>query len=187
MTKAKQSKSYELRGSVKLTYKEFQRIPYDGLGHHLIKGLHIVTPAPSTKHQEITGQIFNALLNFVHSKKIGKVFTAPIDVKFSEYDGYQPDIIYIDEERIQIIQENYIAGPPNLIIEITIPESAKADYGWKMNLARKSGVEEYWVVDTVYKLVEVFNFSLNKDETSKTFIKTDSLRSFLPQLSLKRF
>ena len=42
-----------LKGTVKITYSDFQKIPYDGLGHHLVNGVHIVTPAPNTIHQNI--------------------------------------------------------------------------------------------------------------------------------------
>lgn len=173
--------SVSLRGTVKITYEQFQKIPYDGLGHHLVNGEHIVTPAPSTLHQEISTIIFKHLVNYIDKKKLGKIFTAPTDVKFSSYDGYQPDLIYISNDQIEIITENFIAGPPRLIIEITSKDSAKDDYGWKKDLAERYGVEEYWIIDTTYKIIEIFNFKVNK-EKSTTFTKKDfvisNLRNF---------
>lgn len=170
--------SVSLRGTVKLTYEQFQKIPYDGLGHHLVNGEHIVTPAPSTLHQEISTIIFKHLINYIDEKKIGKVFTAPTDVKFSSYDGYQPDLMFISNDQIEIVTENFIAGPPRLIIEITSKDSAKDDYGWKKNLAERYGVDEYWIVDTTYKLVEVFNFKIDKLKP-RTFTAKDSIISNL--------
>lgn len=120
------------------------------MGHHLVNGLHIVTSPPTTKHQTISADIFNSLTNFVKQRKLGKVLNAPLDVKFSELDGYQPDLLFIYNEQRGIIKDDRIEGAPSLIIEITSPDSAKDDYGWKKDLAKKYGVREYWTVDTNY-------------------------------------
>ncbi len=167
-----------LQGTIKISYESFQKIPYDGLGHHLVNGVHIVTPAPSTNHQVISAEIFNQLTNFVKQKNVGKVLCAPLDVKFSELDGYQPDIIFISKNQLDIIKENRIEGSPILIIEITSPDSAKDDYGWKKDLAKKFGVKEYWVVDTNYKVVQLFNFE-NDPERSYTFANRELIKSYL--------
>ena len=169
----------ELHGTVKLTYEEFQNIPYDGLGHHLLHGVHIVTPAPSIKHQMISAKIFTELNNFIQKKNAGVVLSAPVDVRFSVSDGYQPDIIFIDTSRLLILAENYIEGPPTVIIEITSKESATADYGWKKDLAEKYKVQEYWVIDTTYKLVEIFTFVPG---TKATYVTGDKAKSSLPIL-----
>ena len=73
----------EIRASRKITYDEFQLVPYDGLGHHLVKGV------AASKHQWISSIISQSLGNFVDSKQLGRVKTAPYDVKFSEDSGYQ--------------------------------------------------------------------------------------------------
>lgn len=93
-----------IHGTVKITYKEFQNIPYDGLGHHLLNGVHIVTPAPSTRHQLISANIFTSLMSYVKEHQLGKVLSAPIDVKFSEFDGYQPDIVLIGKYQAEIME-----------------------------------------------------------------------------------
>ena len=174
----------ELRGSVRLAYHDFQTIPYDGLGHHLLDGVHIITPAPSTYHQGISARLFKHLVNFVDERGLGKVFSAPIDVKFSEYDGYQPDMLFIRNEDGASIKEENIVGPPTLIIEITSKESSRADYGWKKEMAEKYGVKEYWVVDTTYKIVEVFGFSF--EMASKKHSETYSAGKVI-ESSLKEF
>ena len=78
----------ELRGTVKLSYEGFQKISYDGLGHHLISGVHIITPAPSIHHQKIVGRLYRLLSEFVDENQLGEVLISPIDVKFSEEDGF---------------------------------------------------------------------------------------------------
>lgn len=169
----------ELYGTVKLTYDEFQRIPYDGLGHHLVNGVHVVTPAPSVTHQQIISRVFKHLVNYVEDNKLGSVLPLPVDVKFSKTDGYQPDLLFIDNSRSEIIEERFVEGPPTLIIEVTSPESSRSDYGWKRDIAEKYKVAEYWVIDRTYKVVEVFNLT---HAIKRTFALGDRIQSFLPML-----
>lgn len=44
--------------SLKLTYDDYQCLPDDGKPHEIIDGEHVVTPAPSTRHQRISGNLF---------------------------------------------------------------------------------------------------------------------------------
>ncbi len=175
------TKSVELHGTVKLSYEDFSRIPYDGLGHHLINGVHIITPAPGTKHQAISNYIASTLTNYILKINLGKIFTAPIDVKFSEEDGYQPDIVFIEQKKEGIIEEKIIAGPPTLIIEIS-DQSASADYGWKKDLAEKYDVKEYWVVDLKYQQTEVFELQDKKLVSKKVWKKEEGVKSNLKGL-----
>lgn len=172
------AKSIELHGTVKLSYEDFSRIPYDGLGHHLIHGVHIITPAPGTRHQALSNFIASTLTNYILKNNLGKIFTAPIDVKFSEEDGYQPDIVYIEKEKEEIIEEKVLAGAPTLIIEIS-EQSANADYGWKKELAEKYGVKEYWVVDLKYQLTEVFELEEKRLVSKKVWKKNEEVKSNL--------
>ncbi len=169
----------ELRGTVKISYPEFQKIPYDGLGHHLVKGVHIITPAPSTRHQEISATIHVELMKYVQKNKLGKVLASPLDVKLSKHDGYQPDIIFLTSAQEKLISPNYIDGSPTIIIEISAKASAKADYGWKKDLAEQYGVREYWVIDLTQELVEVFQLKDNKYESFAIYKKENRIKSSL--------
>ena len=176
------SKSIEIHGTVKLDYSDFSKIPYDGLGHHLLNGVHIITPAPSTKHQTISNFISFKLTDFTLKNQLGTVFTAPIDVKFSDKDGYQPDLLFIEASKSSIIQEKIISGSPTLIIEIS-EESAQSDYGWKKNLAEQYAVQEYWVVDLKYQVTEIFALEEGKLVSKKIFKKEETIKSSLNILS----
>ncbi|MCH8318844.1 MAG: Uma2 family endonuclease [Bacteroidetes bacterium] len=86
-----------------------------------------MTPAPTTPHQERSGDIFSQIRYFLKENPIGKVFSAPTDVYFDEYNAYQPDIIYISKEKIEIIKEDGIHGAPDMIIEILSRSSGYYD------------------------------------------------------------
>src|SRR5574341_724660 len=107
-----------LVSSAKLTYKDYLLFPENGKRHELIDGEHYMTPAPSTRHQRISGKVFKTLSNFIEKNKLGEVFYAPCDVVFSNTDVVQPDIVFISNENKHIITDSNIQGTPDLVVEI---------------------------------------------------------------------
>lgn len=140
------------------TYEDYERLP-EGALYQLIGGELIVTPSPIPYHQDILRKIGFKLVAFIEERGLGKVYYTPLDVYFSETDTYQPDIIFISKERLNIIGEKKIEGPPDLVIEILSPQTAYYDLRTKKDTYEKAGVKEYWIVDPIQKAVEIF---LNK-------------------------
>ena len=85
-----------------------------------------MTPAPNIYHQRISKRLERELLK-LEEKGLGEVLYSPIDVYFSETETYQPDILFIAKERLNIIGEQRIEGAPDLIMEILSPSTAYYD------------------------------------------------------------
>ncbi len=184
MTIPDKSFTRELRANRKISFDEFINLPYDGLGHQLIKGVHIITPTPSVLHQSLTTVLSHILASFFDKKALGKLIGASIPVKFSEDDCIIPDLVYLDEEELNKQKDQYIDGSPSLIIEILSPSSRFKDYVEKRKLAEKYGVQEYWVVNAYENLIDVFTLQDGKYYT-QVFTEKDTLVSKL--LILKEF
>src|SRR6185295_13771701 len=110
-----------------------------------------MTPAPSTKHQRIIGELYRMLGNFLEGKKC-EVFVAPFDVRLSEHNAsdfevfnvVQPDIsIFCDEKKID---EKGAKGAPDFVVEILSPSTSKKDLSRKLLLYQKFKVKEYWII-----------------------------------------
>jgi Uma2 family endonuclease len=147
------------------TYQDFLRFPDDGKRHELIEGEHYVTPAPKTKHQQISGALFAAFYNFVHQRRIGTVLAAPCDVVFSNIDVVEPDLLYISAEKASMITETNIKGPPDVVVEILSEGTRKTDEVTKRKLYERYGVREYWIVDPELETVKLY--TLEKDRYVK--------------------
>ncbi len=141
---------------VKLNYDDLQLFPNDGKRHELIDGDHIMSPSPKTHHQTVALNLAAMFLAFVRKHKLGRVFAAPFDVVFSEWDVVVPDIVFVARARIRIITEAHIRGVPDLIVEILSPSTADMDRRTKFKLYEKYGVREYWIIDPDDESVEVF-------------------------------
>lgn len=128
----------------------------------LIEGIaYDMTPAPTPKHQEILGELFRVLANWLQGNKC-RVYMAPFDVRLagadtpdSEIDKVvQPDISVVCDP--QKIDSRGCLGAPDMIIEILSPSTLKKDMGIKLALYERFGVKEYWVVYPLDEIVMVF-------------------------------
>ena len=90
---------------------------------------------------------------FVERHDLGKVLFAPTDVVLTDTDIVQPDVLFISNEREHIITEANIQGAPDLVVEILSPSTSSRDWREKRDLYAKHGVNEYWVVDTVNRVI----------------------------------
>ena len=142
---------------IKKTYtcEDYEKLP-EGAPYQLIEGDLIMTPSPMPYHQELSRELGFRLLTFVKENDAGHVYYAPLDVCFSETDVYQPDIIFIQKERHEIIGKTKIEGTPDMVIEILSPSTAYYDLRKKFRTYEKSGVQEYWIVDPELKRIEVY-------------------------------
>jgi len=140
----------------KLTYQDFVHFPDDGQRHELIDGEHYVTPSPNTRHQELSLRLILALGNHLAAHPGGRLFHAPYDCVFTDFDIVEPDLLWIAADQLGIITEKHVRGVPALVVEILSPGTRRVDQTIKLRLYDRVGVREYWVVDpkgpvTVYR------------------------------------
>ncbi len=141
---------------VKLTYDDFVHFPDDGKRHELIDGEHYVTPSPNQKHQQIVTTLVGLLWGHLELTRFGKVFVAPFDVLFSDFDVLEPDLLYISESRLdQVLTDKNVRGAPDLVVEVGSPSTRRRDEKLKYQVYERFGVAEYRVVDPDLDVVKV--------------------------------
>lgn len=107
-----------------------------------------MSPAPSTRHQEIILELAALIRQLVKEKELGKIYIAPVDVIIPDLaQPVQPDILFIPADKLDIVKENFIEGVPALIIEVLSPGNPRHDRYTKYRLYAEAGVKEYWIVD----------------------------------------
>jgi Uma2 family endonuclease len=142
---------------VKLTYDDFLLFPDDGKRHELIDGEHYVTPSPASKHQRIVWNLNGLLYNYLQEHPVGKAFSAPLDVVFSQFDVVEPDLLFVSAERAgKVLTEKNIQGAPDLVVEIGSPVTRKRDETTKRRLYERFGVAEYWIIDPEIDTIKVY-------------------------------
>ncbi len=138
-----------------LTWDESDRI-------EIINGEAFMMAPPSRVHQEISGELFGQLRDYLKGKKC-KVYHAPFGVRLFEEDGDCPeDVDTMVEPDISVVcdpgklDDSGCKGAPDLIIEILSRSTQRHDRLTKFNLYQRAGVREYWIVDPDSKSVQTF-------------------------------
>jgi Uma2 family endonuclease len=121
-----------------------------------------LSPAPSIKHQCVAGNLDRSLGPFVVKKQLGELLVAPLDARLSEDTALPPDLVFVSRQRLEIIQENFIAGAPDLVVEILSASTAAHDRATKLNLYAQAGVLVVWLMDPLAKTVEALKLQENK-------------------------
>jgi len=134
----------------------------------LIDGIaYNMSPAPSRRHQQISGELFRQFANFLLGKPCD-VYDAPFDVRLPENDEETSDILTVVQPDISVIcapeklDDAGCIGAPDLIVEILSPSTARKDHKEKFCRYERAGVKEYWLVDPLANTVTVFKLGADK-------------------------
>jgi len=138
-----------------LTWDESDRI-------EIVDGEAFMMAPPTRVHQEISGELFGQLREYLKEKKC-RVYAAPFGVRLFEEEGDAPeDVDTMVEPDISVVcdkdkLDKYgCIGAPDLVIEILSPSTRRYDRITKLDLYRRAGVREYWIVDPDSKEVQTF-------------------------------
>lgn len=143
------------------TVDDYMQLP-EGAPFQLIHGkLIFQSTSPKANHQKISSILAYLLYSFLKKSPIGKVFTAPLDVHFDKINVFQPDLLFISNERKHILKD-WVYGAPDLVVEIISKGTANIDKKQKMETYGKHGVLEYWLIDPVKRTLQVFENQGNK-------------------------
>ena len=139
---------------IKFTVKDYMST-LEGTRYQLLDGEMILGTSPTPKHQSLLGNLYRAVHAFVDAGNLGRVRFAPLDVVLSNHDVAQPDLMFVSNERAEIVTEGNVQGAPDLVVEILSPSTAEYDEGYKRALYALHEVREYWLVDPDAETVEV--------------------------------
>jgi len=171
---------------IMLTADDYRAMPETGPRYQLVEGDLIMAPAPNRYHQDISRNLEFLLLKYLEKHPVGKLYDAPFDVYLTQFNVFQPDIIFVARERLSILTDAGAEGAPNLVVEILSPRTAILDRESKRKVYAREGVEELWIVDPSLKAVTVFRLQQDPAEPTGVYGLRDALRSpCLPGFKLR--
>jgi Uma2 family endonuclease len=139
-----------------LTYEHYLELPNDGNRYEIINGALYVSPAPSTKHQLASINLSIVLGTHVKGNMLGVLLAAPSDLVLANLSIVQPDLLFISKDRLSIVTDANVQGPPDLVIEIISPSSTKTDQDTKRQLYEEYKVKNYWIFEPLERWVRAY-------------------------------
>ena len=137
----------ETTTTTRLTYEEYLKEPVTMSRYDIVDGEMIMSAAPNPYHQRTIRSTFRPLDRFVIERELGEILFAPLDViiQRNPLRTRQPDLLFISNERANIIQEDRIHGGPDLVVEILSPSNSRADIEAKLADYARIEVRECWL------------------------------------------
>ena len=165
--------------ATKMTYDQYCLLPEDGKQYEVIDGELFMTPAPKPRHQRIVLRLAEELSRFVRENSKGEVFVAPVDVILDQHTVLEPDVLFIRQQRLEIVKEEAIEGAPDLVVEVLSPTTFYKDLRKKMTAYSQFGVQEYWIVDPEPQTIEIYTRREDKLPLAQKFSSVETVESAL--------
>ena len=139
----------------KLSWEDIKDFPESPGRTEIVDGELIMSPTAGNRHQRICSLLAIELGLHVRTKMLGLLFSSPVHVILAKHTHYEPDLCFVASGRRSIVQESYIEGPPDLIVEVISESNRSHDTVVKFrDYAR--GVREYWLVDPRENLISTW-------------------------------
>ena len=136
-----------------------------------------MAPAPNRFHQDISGNLEFILRKYLEKHPIGKLYDAPFDVVLNEINVFQPDILFVANERKSIFTKQGVEGAPNLVVEILSASTTRLDKGVKKKIYASAGVTELWLIDPDAQTIEIYFLQREAGHPSATHNRRDVFSS----------
>ena len=165
--------------AAKMNYDQYCLLPEDGNQYELFDGELVMTPSPNTRHQDIVGELYSQLKNYIRANSLGRLYVAPLDTIFDQYTVLQPDILFVSRERVPEVVKERIEGAPDLVVEVLSPSTFHKDLRRKMHVYSHFGVQEYWIVDPEEETMELYQRVGQKLQLARRFASQETFQSSL--------
>ena len=143
----------------KLTNADYMRLTPPvpgGVRYQLIDGELIEMSGAILPHQIFELRFAAVLLAQADALGIGEVVTAPYDVHIDEFNTYQPDLLFVSNERRAILERLGAFGAPDVVVEILSDSTRRRNLGAKLPVYLRAGVREVVIVDLEARTVAVY-------------------------------
>ena len=151
------------------TTEDIYALP-EGQRAELIDGQMYMMAPPNYLHQKIVGELHTAINNFIKSRNGScETIIAPFAVFLTadNINYVEPDISVICDKNK--LTDDGCNGAPDWVIEVVSSSTRSRDYGIKLFKYRNSGVREYWIINPMTRIVNVFDFEHDKGTSQYTF------------------
>ena len=121
----------------------------------------------SLDHQLMAGFLATVIRIYVEQHELGVVLIGPFYMKLPGY-GAQPDVLVILKENEGRLQETFLDGPADLVVEVISPESVERDRVKKFDDYQAAGIAEYWLIDPERRTAEFYQLVEGRYELAAT-------------------
>jgi Uma2 family endonuclease len=144
------------------TFDDFLLLVEEHQKADLLDGVIYMASPESIDDNKLGGWLYSLMRLFAEETDQGECYYTRVAFRITETRGPEPDVAFVAKDRLHLVEEGFVNGPPDIAVEIVSPDSVMRDYDLKWKIYEETGVKEYWVIDP--------------DERKATFLRRDGER-----------
>ena len=142
--------SPKTKPATKLTGADYMRLTppsHRGVRYQLIEGELVKMAGPNDPRQVFIGDLYIEATLQVRALGIGETRISPYDAAIDEHNTFQPDMLFVSNERRHIFDGHGVTGAPDLVVEVLSESTRQRDLNVKLPVYARNGVREMLAVD----------------------------------------
>ena len=142
--------SPKAKPTTKLTGADYMRLTppsHRGVRYQLIEGELIRMAGPNDPHQVFIGELYIEVRTQTRRLGLGETRISPFDVYVDEHNTFQPDLLFVSDERRHILEHQGVTGAPDVVVEVLSESTRQRDFNLKLPVYGRNGVREAWMAD----------------------------------------
>ena len=145
--------------TTKLTGADYMRLTppsHRGMRYQLIEGELVKMAGANQAHQVFVGELYFAARSQIGGSGTFEIRLPPFDVYVDEHNTFQPDLLFVSNERRHILGERGVTGAPDVVVEVLSESTRRRDFDVKLPVYGRNGVREAWMADLGAQTVSKF-------------------------------
>ena len=127
--------------------EEYDMLTDEDTKADLFDGTLIIHSPASTRHEDIFGFLFPLMRIYAEHKQLGKVLGSRATMHLAYCRMFEPDILFVRKERLEMLKEKQLEGAADMVVEILSPWTRDYDLQEKRWVYQDAGIDEIWFVD----------------------------------------
>lgn len=167
-----------------ITLEEFLALTHEDDNDELVNGVIEDKMAAQLNHEMLFAWLHSILAMFAVRRKLGIVLGSRTPVAIDHYNGRLPDVIFVREENLAIVQQKAIYGAPDLVIEIVSPNDRPSEISRLEANYRTIGVPEIIFIDCQAQTVRIVR-KRDADYDEETITRGDIILETMDNLIIQ--
>ena len=159
-----------------MTWEEFLYWDFESMRWEWIDGEVIEFPYITAQHNFLTGFLLSLLMLYVSKFDAGRLFGSFLMRLAERPSGRVPDTLFLAKENLHRLQDRFVDGPADLVVEVTSEESDYRDRVEKFVEYERGGVQDYWILD--YRKQETLFYQLDAKGRYQRVLADDTGRYY---------
>jgi Uma2 family endonuclease len=144
------------------TFDDFLALVEEHEKADLLDGVIYMASPESTDDNSLEAWLVSLMRGFTDELDLGEVYVSRVAFRITDKQGPEPDVSFLAKNRRKIVQRGFVAGAPDVAVEIVSPDSVGRDYVEKRQIYEHAGVREYWIIDPAERKATFLRLSRRK-------------------------